>query len=406
MQKASILLGGSLIALLALFFVSSRFLVDLLWFSSLGYRDVVTTAWLTMVVVFLVALALSAGILLLNGLLALGTAVSTNRKPSFRVIGRGGQGQPEVIELSLDKLPLRLIIVAVALLVGVFIASAQTSNWDTLLKWFYAAPFGRSDPLFGNDLGFYVFSLPVYELLKDLALLIIFLSGAIAVCIYVIRGEIDYQHAGLPTLSSAATRHLSVLLAIYFLVKAGGYLLQRYDLLTSNNGIVFGAAYTDVHLRLPLLVGLAAAALIAAALCAYNIWQASIRLPIVAVVVVFAVSMVHTLIPGLFQSYWVKPDELKLESRYIARNIDFTRYGFAIDNITAHRFPARENSRRRSSRRIRQRSRIFAGGTRARCWIPTGSCRKFGSITTSTTSMSIATRSTAATDKCYSLPVS
>ena len=70
------MLGASIIALLALFFVSSRFSVDLLWFSSLGYRDVVTTAWLTMVVVFLVALALSAGILLLNGFLALGTAAA------------------------------------------------------------------------------------------------------------------------------------------------------------------------------------------------------------------------------------------------------------------------------------------------------------------------------------------
>ncbi len=340
-QKASILLGASLIALVALFFVSSRFSVDLLWFSSLGYRDVVTTAWLTMVVVFLVALLLSTAILLLNGLIALGTAASTKRRPSFRVIGRGGQGQPEVIELSLDKLPLRLIIVAVALLVGVFIASAQTSNWDILLKWFYAAPFGRSEPLFGNDLGFYVFSLPAYELLKDWALLIIFLSGAITVCIYFVRGDIDYQQAGLPTLSSAATRHLSVLLAIYFIVKAGAYLLQRYDLLTSNNGIVFGAAYTDVHLRLPLLVALAGAALIAAGLCAYNVWQTSIRLPIVAVAIVFAVSTVHTLIPGLVQSYWVKPDELKLESRYIARNIESTRYAFGLEQITGAPFPAK-----------------------------------------------------------------
>ena len=342
MQKISVLLGAAIIALLALFFVSSRFSVDLLWFTSLGYRGVVTTAWLTMFAVFVIALALSAGILLLNGLIALGTtAASTSRKPRFRVIGRGGQGAPEVIEISLDKLPLRLIVVAVALLVGVFIGGAQPSNGDTLLKWFYAAPFGRSDPLFGNDLGFYVFSLPVYELLKDWALLVIFFSGAIAVCIYVVRGDIDYQQAGFPTLSSAAIRHLSVLLAIYFLVKAAGYLLQRYDLLTSNNGIVFGAAYTDVHLRLPLLIGLTGAALIAAALCAYNIWQASIRLPIAAVAVVFAVSLVHTLIPGLFQSYWVKPDELKLESRYIARNIDFTRYGFGIDNITSAPFPGK-----------------------------------------------------------------
>ena len=112
-------------------------------------------------------------------------------------------------------------------------------------------------------------------------------------------------------------------------------------MLTSNNGIVFGAAYTDVHLRLPLLIALAAVALIAAVGCVYNIWLAGIRLPIAAAVLVFAVSIVQTIVPGLFQSYWVKPDELKLESRYIASNIEFTRYGFGLDHITSAPFPAK-----------------------------------------------------------------
>ena len=47
--------------------------------------------------------------------------------------------------------------------------------------------------------------------------------------IYLLRGAIDYQQTGFPALSAAAIRHLSALLAIFFLVKAGGYILQRYD---------------------------------------------------------------------------------------------------------------------------------------------------------------------------------
>ena len=121
-------------------------------------------------------------------------------------MGRNTQGLPEVLELSLDKIPWRLIIPAVALLVGLVIGFAQTGNWDTILKWFYAAPFGRSDPLFGYDLGFYFFSLPVYELLRDWALLIIFLSAAIAVGIYLVRGDITYQQPGLPTLSPGSNQ--------------------------------------------------------------------------------------------------------------------------------------------------------------------------------------------------------
>src|SRR4030095_3517851 len=114
----------------------------------------------------------------------------------------------------------------------------------------------------------------------------VFLSAAIAACVYFVRGDISIQQSGFPMLRPQVIRHLSGLLAIFFLVKAGGYILQRYDLLTSNNGIVFGAAYTDVHLRLPLLVALAGVSLIAAVLCAYNIWRAEIRLSLSGAILV------------------------------------------------------------------------------------------------------------------------
>jgi uncharacterized membrane protein (UPF0182 family) len=341
MKKTFLILAASLIAILVILAILSRFFVDLLWFDTLGFRAVFTTTWLTVVIVFVIASVLSSTVLLINGFIALRNTAGSRGPRNFRVVGRNTQGLPEVIEFSLDKIPWRLIIPAVALLVGLFIGSAQTGNWDTILKWLYAAPFGRSDPLFGHDLGFYFFTLPVYELLRDWALLIIFLSAAISVGIYFVRGDISYQQPGFPTLSAAATRHLSGLLAAYFLVKAGGYILDRYDLMTSNNGVVFGAAYTDVHLRLPLLIALAGAALLGAVLCIFNIWWAGIRLPILAVAIVFAVSIVETIVPGLFQSYWVKPDELKLESRYIANNIELTRYGFALDHITSAPFPTK-----------------------------------------------------------------
>src|SRR5438093_7477590 len=135
-----------------------------------------------------------------------------------------------------------------------------------------------------------------------------------AVLIYRVRVDINYQPGGFPTLRPAAIRHLSALLAIFFLLKAGGYVLQRYDLMTSNNGVVFGAAYTDVYLRLPLLMALASASLVAAALCTANIWLRGIRLPVATMALVFVVSLMETAVPGLFQSYWLKPDNLRLKS--------------------------------------------------------------------------------------------
>jgi uncharacterized membrane protein (UPF0182 family) len=342
MKKTVLVFAASIIVILVTLAILSRFFVDLLWFDSLGFRAVFTTTWLTMIVVFGIATVLSSAILLINGFIAVRTTSAGSRgHRTFRVVGRNTQGLPEVIEFSLDKIPWRLIIPPVALILGLFIGFAQSANWDIFLKWLYAAPFGKADPVFGLDLGFYLFSLPVYELLWNWAVFIVFLSAAISACVYFVRGDISIHPSGFPTLTPLVIRHLSGLLAIFFLLKAGGYVLQRYGLLTGNNGIVFGAAYTDVHLRLPLLAALAGASLLAAVLCASNLRLAGFRLPISAAAIVFAVSIVEMIATSLFQSYWVKPDELKLESRYIANNIELTRYGFALDRITSAPFPAK-----------------------------------------------------------------
>ena len=342
MKKTLALLAAAAIAVLVIVGILNRFFVDLLWFDALGFRAVFTTVWFTEIAIFLITAGLSFAVLFVNGLIALQITSAGPRSPrGFRVLGRNPQGLPELIELSMDRLPWKLLLAGIALALSLIMGSAQIGSWETILKWLHGAPFGRPDPVFGNDLGFYVFSLPAYDLMRDWGLGIIILAVIVVAAIYWLRGEISHQTGGLPSLSRAVVRHLSALLAAYFLLKAAGYLLDRYELMTSNNGVVFGATYADVHLRLPLLAALAAAALLAAVLCALNIWRGEFRLPVVAVVLVFAGSLLYGVAPGVFQSYWVKPDELRLESRYIANNIAATRFGFGLEHIRSAPFPAK-----------------------------------------------------------------
>ncbi len=342
MKKTWALAAAAIVAALITLGALSRFFVDLLWFDALGFRSVFTTVWLAQISVFAAAAGLSFAILFLNGLAALSATASGPHAPrGFRVLGRNPQGLPELIEISLNRLPWKLLLGGVALVLSLILGFTQAGHWDIALKWLYGAPFGRVDSVFGRDLGFYVFVLPAYDLARDWALAIVVLSAIVAGAIYWLRGGIDYRQAGLPALSRAAIRHLSALLAAYLAVKAASYLLDRYDLLISANGVVFGAAYTDVHVRLPLLVALAAAALIGAAACVVNIARATLGLPIVAAAVVFALSLVQNIVPGIFQSYWVKPDELRLEAPYITRNIAATRYGFGLERIAGAPFPAK-----------------------------------------------------------------
>jgi uncharacterized protein len=334
-----LVLGIVAIVVAAAFSVGTDFLVDWLWFDALGFSAVFFTVWRTQVVAFAGSAALSALVLAVNGLLAVRLPVSRIR--GMRLVRRngGGEGLPVFLELTPDRLPWRVIILAAAAVLSVFIGLVQASHWQLFLRGLHGVPFGRSDPVFANDLGFYVFTLPVYQVVRDWGFTVLFFAALLAGAIYWVRGGIQVDEAG-PRLAAGVTRHASVLLAVFFLVKAADYALQRYDILWHSNGVVFGAAYTDVHLRLPLLTALAGLSVLAALLCATNVRVLGFRLPLAAVVLVFGASVLEGIVPSVFESYRVKPDELRLESPYIAESIAGTRYGFALDRITRKPFPA------------------------------------------------------------------
>jgi len=341
MRRRGPLVALATLLLVALFSFSTLvgWLVDWLWFDSLGLAAVFSTTWHTKLAVFVLATGASFVALLANGLIATRAAVPRVRRLRLIRTNGGFEVPPEVFDLSQIRWPWRAMVAALAAFLGALVGYTQAGSWEMFLQWRYAVPFARVDPLFGHDLAFYVFTLPVYGAVRDWALLMLFLSTALAGGLYWTRGAIDVDE-GFPRLAPAVVRHASVLLTLFFLVKAVDYLLQRYDLLFNDNGVIFGAAYTDVHLRLPLLTVLAGVALLAALLSLVNVRFIGVRLPTAAVVLLFGSVLLDSIVPNVFQAYRVKPDELRLESPYIAHTIAQTRYGFALDRFSSKPFPA------------------------------------------------------------------
>ena len=118
-------------------------------------------------------------------------------------------------------------------------------------------------------------------------------------------------------MSSAAIAHGSALLGLFFAVKAWSYVLDRFLLLYDDNGVVVGAGYTDIHVELPVLWVLVGLAAVAALVAWVNVWARTYRLPLAAAVLVFGSSFVLAVVfPALFQRFFVKPNELQLETPY------------------------------------------------------------------------------------------
>src|SRR5262247_3375722 len=124
----------------------SDFLVDWLWFDALGFGPVFVTVWQATVAAFAVAAGVSWVVLAVNGLLAARAPALRVRK--LRLVRNVGNGEelPEVIDLSLEALPWRLIVLTFASVLGPVLGLVQAGNWELFLKWRHAVPFGRVAP--------------------------------------------------------------------------------------------------------------------------------------------------------------------------------------------------------------------------------------------------------------------
>ena len=284
--------------------------------------------------------AASAILLWLNGSLAYRFAERQGHLLRF-VSPWGSTGDQTLAALLArlsPRLPWRFLIAGAALLLAALIALGEAGNWDVALRFIRQAPYGQSDPLYEKDIGFYLFSLPAYVALKNWMLLTLVLSALVAGAVYWAHGNLTLNNPRPWVIA-----HGSALLGLFFAVKAWSYWLDRYLLLYGDNGVVVGAAYTDVNVELPvlfLLVGLASAAAFASWA---NIWVRSYKLPAVGAVLVFGSSFVLALaFPALFQRVYVKPNELQLETPYLQRNIALTREAYNLRQFTVKPFPAEQ----------------------------------------------------------------
>ncbi|WP_422001599.1 UPF0182 family protein [Reyranella sp.] len=308
-------------------------LVGWLWFSSVGYADVFRTSFAARAGLFVIAFVLSTAAIWLSGALALRVAGRATVPPAAPVQRLTRAAAPSS----------RQWLVGVAAgLAGLLAAAVQLGQWEVLLRFLYQVPFGEPDPVFGHDIGFYLFSLPFWLAVRNWLLLVLFLAAVLAAAVYWLHGDIDFDGRP-PRVTPAAIAHASALLGLFLVLKTGSYFLDRYLLLYSDNGVVVGAGYTDLAVRLPVLWLLAGLAAAGAILCGLNLRQRRWRLPLGAVALLAGGWFVFAaLAPSIFQRLHVKPSELALEAPYIARNLALTRQAYGLQQVAVTAFPVKD----------------------------------------------------------------
>src|SRR5206468_10917975 len=115
-----------------------------------------------------------------------------------------------------------------------------------ILTFLNQKPFNVQDPIWHEDVAFYVFTLPFYRFVWGWLLGVVILMILVVAGLYASRA--GFQNLLLP---ARAIRHLSVLAAAFAALLAIHYRLDLYYLLLSKRGFVFCVGYADLSARFP-----------------------------------------------------------------------------------------------------------------------------------------------------------
>ena len=232
----------------------------------------------------------------------------------------------------------------VSLIFALIVGASTNSQWQHWLMFRSGKSFGATDPQFHKAVGFYVFKLPFLSFLVDwtlVALLVVLIITSIG---HYLNGGLRFQGPS-PRVDPRVTAHISVILAAMALVRAAGYFyVDRYNLVLAKDGVVGGAGYTDVHVRLPAIELLAVVALAVFVLMVFNVYQRNLALPAIGVGLWLLVGLTAAVIvPAVVQRFKVTPAQSKLELPYIGRNIEATRKATGLSSIDERAFAGVSN---------------------------------------------------------------
>lgn len=327
----------ALAALVVLVLLGAELWTSYLWFSQIGFSSFLVTKWVTQVLLFI----LGALIIAVPVFLSLRFAYST--RPLYPPVTR----EQEAIEHFRRSVePLRkLVTIAAPVILGVFGGLSAARSWQQVLLMINQTPFGTDDPIFGHDIAFYVFTLPVIDVLMSFANFVVLASALGALAGHFIYGGIEWgQERGL-AFTKAARIHAGIVAISYMVVLAAQHWFERYAMLTSRHEKFDGAGYTDVNALIPSKTILAISALIVAGLLLAWILKGNWKLPAAgAALIVLSTVTVGMVYPYLVQTFQVDPNERQLEAEFITNNIEATRMAYNVDSVDEISYEARSSA--------------------------------------------------------------
>jgi uncharacterized membrane protein (UPF0182 family) len=302
-----------------------RFAANWYWFGEIGFRtilvsEIVTRSWL------MASAAITAFVILY-----LNVRIAQRRARPLPAV----MGDMISIAPNLPPVAVRRLAIGIAIFLSLLTAGTAGTGWLTVLRFFNGVPFGVTDPIFGRDIGYYTYTLPVIAGILAFLTILTIASLLIAGGVYLANGAIAVNQQQIRVARVAGTHAATLVVVFLVLTAIQIWLVGIPQLLFSNTGPFVGASYTDVKARLPGMYLAAVLALITAGLVAFGIVRHKrFRFFATAIAAFIAVSVLgRALVPSAVQRLVVAPTELTKEMPYLAHHIDATRRAWGIDSV-------------------------------------------------------------------------
>ncbi|MBV7292489.1 UPF0182 family protein [Corynebacterium sp. TAE3-ERU16] len=313
---------------------------DWLWFSEVDFRGVFTRVLVTRIVLFLVFGVIAAAIVWLAGYLAF------RYRPDDMddVFGFEPDNPIRAYRAAIEQ-SLKRVMLGVPIFIGILAGIVGQANWTTVSLFLNGSDFGVSDPQFHRDYGFYAFTLPLIRLVVGSLSSLLIVAFLVALVGHYLLGGIRVGANGFAekgAMSNPARIQLAVTAGLWMLLRVVSYWLDRYDLLSAQHGggqgsSFYGGSYTDINAVLPAKILLMVIAVVVAAAFFSAVVLRDLRIPALATgLMVLSAVVIGTAWPLAIEQFSVAPNRAEKESKYIARNIEATRYAYGVtdDEVT------------------------------------------------------------------------
>jgi uncharacterized membrane protein (UPF0182 family) len=319
-----VLIGiGLAVVLLIVTPAIARRVADWMWYADIGFERVFFTK--------IVAQWLLGGLAAILAFLVFFANVRFALAPE----ATDGEASRRARSTSVIERALRLLALPTCALFALLFALVVATEWRVLLQFMYRTPFGTTDPVFGRDIGYYVFVLPLLEAILGYLILALVMTLAAVWAIYALRGTI--RHRGLRVrLDPRPRRHVAVIGAILFVAWAANIpLIAIPHLLYASHATLIGANYTDLHARLPAWWIVSVLLFAAGGYLVVRAWRENLTrsAALVAGGVVALSLLIGRAFPAAFQRLVVQANELTRESPQIVRHIEATRAAWGLTGV-------------------------------------------------------------------------